>query len=64
MSQIPVRRLASDSFGWADTIPTLLADRNFVVDRAPVEADGHPEPAWPHPRLAPLVARTSDQVAT
>ena len=61
MSQIPVRRLASDSFGWADTIPTLLADRNFVVDRAPVEANGHREPASPLPRL---VARTADQGAT
>ena len=47
MSRIPARRLASPSFGWADTIPELLArdpqvfDRNFVVD---------PEPMVPHPR--------------
>jgi hypothetical protein len=64
MAQIPVRRLASDNFGWADTIPPLLADRNFVVDRAPVEPNGHREPAWPHPRFAPVVARTADQPAT
>jgi putative flippase GtrA len=64
MSQIPVRRLASDSFGWADTIPALLADRNFVVDRAPVEANGHRQPAWTQPRFAPAVARAADQRAT
>jgi hypothetical protein len=63
MSQIPVRRLASDNFGWADTIPALLADRNFVVDRSPVELNGHQQPARPQPRLAP-VARTADQAAT
>jgi dolichol-phosphate mannosyltransferase len=65
MSQIPVRRLASDSFGWADTIPDLLAtERNFVVDRAPVEGNGHREPARPHPRFTPAVARAADQAAT
>ena len=65
MAKIPVRRLASDSFGWADTIPTLLAEEpNFVVDHAPVEANGHREPTFPRPRLTPVVARTADQGAS
>jgi dolichol-phosphate mannosyltransferase len=60
MSQIPVRRIASDSFGWADTIPALLAERNFVVDRAPVEGNGHRAPAWAPPRFV----AAADQAAT
>src|SRR3954471_13788047 len=42
MARVPVKRLASDSFGWADTIPALLADRNFVVDTAPVGEPARP----------------------
>jgi hypothetical protein len=36
MSQIGIRRIASNSFGWADTIPELMR-RNFVVDPPHVE---------------------------
>jgi hypothetical protein len=64
MAHMPVRRLASDSFGWADTIPALLAERNFVVDTAPVAGAPHAAPARPHPRLSPVVARSADQAAT
>jgi glycosyltransferase involved in cell wall biosynthesis len=56
MSTMPVRRIASDSFGWADTIPDLL-DRNFVVDTAPVEVARHPEVV--HPRSAPGVGASA-----
>src|SRR4051794_8104685 len=62
MARVPVKRLASDSFGWADTIPELLAERNFVVDRAPLEPDGQRvPPQLPHQRPGPVVAQRADQ---
>src|SRR3954453_18878761 len=65
MSLIPARRIASDSFGWADTIPELLA-RNRVLE-GPAEAV-HPQastsPRLPRTRLHPESERTSDRAAT
>jgi len=53
VSGIRTRRMASDSFTWADLIPHLL-ERNWVIDPEPAADSARarvPEPRLPRPRI-------------